>query len=115
MSSIRVGPKERDALFDMRRRGGRHHQHLSVEEEIDCWPTAKAQAGGLLHVSGQAMEKKVGGRAPSTVYRMSTLGGAKSSPTTSSQQTCGRKTPLKKLRVGTPEVGRQAKRAVACD
>ena len=67
--------KEGDALFDLRGRGGRHHQHLSaVEEDRLLTPfTAKAQAGGLPHVSEikQAMEKKVGcAVAPSTVYRM---------------------------------------------
>jgi transposase len=67
--------KEGDALFDLSGRGGRHHQHLSVQEEdLLLAPfTAKAQAGGLLHVNEikQAMEKKVGAAvAASTVYRM---------------------------------------------
>jgi transposase len=67
--------KEGDALFDLRGRGGRHHQHLSADEESQLLApfTQKAQAGGLLHVSEikRAMEKKVGGTvAPSTIYRM---------------------------------------------
>ena len=67
--------KEGDALFDLRGRGGRRHQHLSPAQEDQLLApfTAKAQAGGLLHVSEikQAMEQKVGSAvAPSTVYRM---------------------------------------------
>lgn len=67
--------KEGDGVFDLRGRGGRHHQHLSVVEETRLLAAfaAKAQSGGLLHVSEikQAMEKKVGSAvAPSTVYRM---------------------------------------------
>ncbi len=67
--------KEGDALFDLQGRGGRHHQHLSeVEEKRLLAPfAAKAQAGGLLHVSEikEAMENKVGSTvAPSTIYRM---------------------------------------------
>jgi transposase len=67
--------KEGDALFDLHDRGGRRHQHLSPAQEDQLLApfTAKAQAGGLLHVSEikQAMEKKVGSAvAPSTVYRM---------------------------------------------
>jgi transposase len=67
--------KEGDALFDLHGRGGRRHQHLSPAQEDRLLApfTAKAQAGGLLHVSEikQAMQKKVGSAvAPSTVYRM---------------------------------------------
>jgi transposase len=67
--------KEGDALFDLHGRGGRRHQHLSpIQEDRLLAPfAAKAQAGGLLHVSEikQAMQKKVGSAvAPSTVYRM---------------------------------------------
>jgi transposase len=67
--------KEGDTLFDLRGRGGRRNQHLSPAQEDQLLApfTAKAQAGGLLHVSEikQAMEKKVGNAvAPSTVYRM---------------------------------------------
>jgi transposase len=67
--------KQGDALFDLRSRGGRRHQHLSPaqEDRLLAAFTAKAQAGGLPHVSEikRAMEKKVGSAvAPSTVYRM---------------------------------------------
>lgn len=67
--------KEGDALFDVRGRGGRHHQHLSLEQEqallspfID-----RANAGGMLTVAEiqQAYEEQIGRRvAPSTVYRL---------------------------------------------
>ena len=67
--------KEGEALFDLRGRGGRRHQHLSVgAEALLLAPfAAQAQAGGLLHVSEirRALEKQVGTTvAPSTVYRM---------------------------------------------
>lgn len=67
--------KEGDALFDMRGRGGRRNQHLSVDDESRLLApfTQKAQSGGLLHVSEikLAMQKMVGGVvAASTVYRM---------------------------------------------
>jgi len=62
-------------VFDLRGRGGRHHQHLSAEQECELLApfTAKAQTGGLLHVSEikQALEQQVGITvAASTVYRM---------------------------------------------
>jgi transposase len=67
--------KEGEALFDLRGRGGRRHQHLSTEQESALLTpfTMKAQAGGLLHVSEikQALEQQVGRTvAASTVYRM---------------------------------------------
>jgi len=67
--------KEGEALFDVRGRGGRRHQHLSAQQESEFLApfTAKARAGGLLHVSEikQALEQKVGvAVAASTVYRM---------------------------------------------
>lgn len=67
--------KEGEALFDLRTRGGRHHQHLSPEEEDRLLApfVAKAQAGALLHVSQikGALEQQVGNTvAASTVYRM---------------------------------------------
>lgn len=67
--------KEGEALFDVRGRGGRRHQHLSAQEEGEFLApfTAKARAGGLLHVSEikQALEQQVGATvAASTVYRM---------------------------------------------
>lgn len=67
--------KEGDALFDMRGRGGRRHQHMSAQAEADLLApfAAQAQAGGMLHVSEikRAMERQVGTTvAASTVYRM---------------------------------------------
>ena len=67
--------KEGEALFDLRGRGGRRHQHLSADAEIDLLApfAAQAQAGGLLHVSEikRALEQQVGSAvAASTVYRM---------------------------------------------
>ena len=67
--------KEGEALFDLRGRGGRRHQHLSAGAEADLLApfTARAQTGGLLHVSEikHALEQPVGKTvATSTVYRM---------------------------------------------
>jgi transposase len=67
--------KEGDALFDMRGRGGRRHQHMSAQAEADLLApfAAQAQAGGMLHVSEikRAMERQVGTTvAASTVYRI---------------------------------------------
>ena len=67
--------KEGKALFDLRGRGGRRHQHLSAAAEADLLApfAAQAQAGGLRHVSEikHALEQQVGTTvAPSTVYRM---------------------------------------------
>ena len=65
--------KEGDALFDVRRRGGRHNHHLSAELEAKVLAPflSKAQAGGMLHVAEiqRAYEQQVGKTvAPSTVY-----------------------------------------------
>ena len=40
--------KEGDAIFDLRGRGGRHHQHLSAEQEQDLLApfVERAQTGG---------------------------------------------------------------------
>ena len=67
--------KEGDAIFDMRGRGGRRHQHLSVErEQALLAPFVKrAEGGGMLTVSEiqQAYEEHTGAQvAPSTVYRL---------------------------------------------
>lgn len=67
--------KEGEALFDLRGRGGRHHQHLSAQAEADLLApfAAQAQAGGLLHAREIkcALEQQVGTAvAASTVYRM---------------------------------------------
>jgi len=67
--------KEGDAIFDLRGRGGRRHQHLSVEQEHSLLApfVERADAGGMLTVSEiqQAYEAQTGRRvAPSTVYRL---------------------------------------------
>ena len=67
--------KEGEALFDLRGRCGRRHQHLSADAEADLLApfAAQAQAGGLLHGSEikHALEQQVGTTvASSTVYRM---------------------------------------------
>ena len=67
--------KEGEAIFDLRGRGGRRHQHLSVErEQALLAPFVKrAEAGGMLNVSEiqQAYEEQTGVQvAPSTVYRL---------------------------------------------
>ena len=67
--------KEGDAIFDLRARGGRHHQRLSLEQETEVLAPfiAKANAGGMLKVAPirQAYEEKIGKAvAPSTVYRL---------------------------------------------
>jgi transposase len=67
--------KEGEAVFDLRGRGGRRHQHLSALQESELLApfAAKAQAGALLHVSEikRALEQQVGNTvAASTVYRM---------------------------------------------
>ena len=67
--------KEGEALFDVRRRGGRRNHHLSAEVEAKVLAPflAKAQAGGMLHVAEiqRAYEQQVGKAvAPSTVYRL---------------------------------------------
>ena len=67
--------KEGDGLFDLRGRGGRHHQHLSLEEEAEVLAPfiAKADAGGMLKVAPiqRAYEHRIGKAvAPSTVYRL---------------------------------------------
>lgn len=67
--------KEGDAIFEVRQRGGRHRQHLTVEQELE-WLAPfleRAQAGGMLTVSeiAQAYEARVGRAvARSTVYRL---------------------------------------------
>lgn len=66
---------EGDAIFELHGRGGRHHQHLSAQQEAEVLAPflAKAEAGGMLKVAEiqQAYEHKIGkGVAPSTVYRL---------------------------------------------
>lgn len=67
--------KEGDAIFDLRARGGRRHQYLSVEQEMALLApfAARAEAGGMLDVAEiqRAYEQQTGKRvAPSTVYRL---------------------------------------------
>lgn len=67
--------KEGDSIFEMRGRGGRHHQHLSAEEEALVLAPfiAQARSGGMLKVAQiqQAYEQKVDKEvAPSTIYRL---------------------------------------------
>ena len=67
--------KEGEAIFELRGRGGRHHQHLSAEQEAQVLApfVAQATAGGMLKVVEiqRAYEDRVGKSvAPSTIYRM---------------------------------------------
>ncbi|MCY4757401.1 winged helix-turn-helix domain-containing protein [Pelomonas aquatica] len=67
--------KEGDAVFELRGRGGRHHQYLSLEQEQALLApfVARAQGGGVLTVTEiqQAYEQHTGRQvAPSTVYRL---------------------------------------------
>lgn len=67
--------KEGDAVFEVRRRGGRHHQHLSPEQEQALLApfVQRARAGGMLNVSeiAQAYQERTGKQvAPSTIYRL---------------------------------------------
>jgi transposase len=67
--------KEGDAIFDLRGRGGRHHQHLSTDQEQDLLApfVERAQAGGMLTVAEiqRAYQEQVGKAvAPSTIYRL---------------------------------------------
>lgn len=67
--------KEGEAIFDLGGRGGRHHQHLSIEQEAQLLApfVAQANAGGMLKVTEiqRAYEERVGKSvAPSTIYRL---------------------------------------------
>ena len=67
--------KEGDAIFELRGRGGRRHQHLDGEQEkLLLAPfVERANAGGMLSVAQiqQAYEQQVGKAvAPSTIYRL---------------------------------------------
>ena len=67
--------KDGDAIFELRGRGGRRHQHLSVEQEQALLApfVRRADAGGMLTVAEvqQAYEEQTGIQvAPSTVYRL---------------------------------------------
>ena len=65
--------KEGEAIFELRGLGGRHHQHLDVEQEAQVLSPflAQATAGGMLKVTEiqRAYEERVGKSvAPSTIY-----------------------------------------------
>lgn len=67
--------KEGDAIFELRGRGGRHHQHLSPGQEQHLLApfVERAQAGGMLTVAEiqRAYQEQLGREvAPSTVYRL---------------------------------------------
>lgn len=67
--------KEGDAIFDLRGRGGRRHQHLSTDQEHNLLApfVERAQAGGMLTVAEiqRAYQEQVGKAvAPSTIYRL---------------------------------------------
>jgi transposase len=67
--------KEGDAIFDLKAKGGRRNQYLSVEEEaVFLQPfLAKAEAGGILNALEikAAFESLVGRPvAKTTIYRM---------------------------------------------
>jgi len=66
---------EGDSIFDLRGRGGRHHQHLSPEQEQQLLApfVERAEAGGMLSVAQiqQAFQERLGKEvAPSTIYRL---------------------------------------------
>lgn len=67
--------REGDALFDLKSKGGRHNQHLTLEEEVEFLAPflAPAAKGGVLVVSEvhAAYEIRIGKKVPaSTVYRL---------------------------------------------
>lgn len=67
--------KEGDTVFDLRGRGGRGHQYLSIEQEAALLApfVQRAEGGGMLNVAEiqQAYETTAGRQvAPSTVYRL---------------------------------------------
>jgi len=67
--------KEGEAIFEVRERGGRHHQHLTQEQEAELLApfVKRAEAGGMLSVAEiqQAYRERCGKAvARSTVYRL---------------------------------------------
>lgn len=67
--------KEGDALFDLKPRGGRNRQHLTVQQEQQLLAPfiEQAQAGALMQVAQiqHAYEQRVGKAvAQSTIYRL---------------------------------------------
>ncbi len=67
--------KQGEAIFDVRGRGGRHHQYLTPEHEEELLApfVQRAQAGGMLTVAEvqQAYRERAGKEvARSTIYRL---------------------------------------------
>ena len=67
--------KEGDAIFDLKAKGGRRNEYLTLEEEAEFLHPFldKAEAGGILNMNEikKAFEVRVGRHvAKSTVYRM---------------------------------------------
>lgn len=67
--------KEGESIFDVRARGGRHHQYLTPEQEQELLTpfVERAQAGGMLTVTEvqQAYRERSGKEvARSTIYRL---------------------------------------------
>lgn len=67
--------KEGEAIFDVHGRGGRHHQHLTLEQEQEVLSpfVQRARAGGMLTVTEiqQAYCQRTGKDvARSTIYRL---------------------------------------------
>ena len=67
--------KEGEAIFEVRARGGRHHQHLTPAQELELLApfVERAQAGAMLSVAQveQALRERTGKAvARSTVYRL---------------------------------------------
>lgn len=67
--------KEGESIFDVRARGGRHHQYLTPEQEQELLApfVERAQAGGMLTVTEvqQAYRERSGKEvARSTIYRL---------------------------------------------
>ena len=67
--------KEGEAIFEVRTRGGRHHQYLTPQQESELLApfVQRAQAGGMLTVTEvqQAYRERSGREvARSTIYRL---------------------------------------------
>jgi transposase len=67
--------KEGEAVFDLKRKGGRHHQHLTPEQEAQVLAPfiEQARAGAVLKVAQvqRSYEQRIGKSvAPSTIYRL---------------------------------------------
>ena len=67
--------KEGEAIFDLKRKGGRRHQHLTSEQEAEVLAPfiEQAKAGEVLKVAQvqRSYEQRIGKSvAPSTIYRL---------------------------------------------